>query len=239
MEEASRNRRGPRTAKRVTNDSREKVWKILLHDIQNNLQAIRMEIDLLKLESGSNVDFKRMLRAVDRANFSIQESSDYLTPPKLYLSEEKADIILQELVDERRQAWIPQGIEVHLTRKTALPVVSIDCKQFRSALERVLKFCQALLHDGGDLGIEANLKIVNGRQNVELRFIASARTPFDAEEGEVFRPFVRVNGHKVGLGMVIASDVLRRHHGTILFQKVASDHGIFTITVPGLLKEKG
>jgi K+-sensing histidine kinase KdpD len=210
-----------------------------LHDIQNNLQAIRMEIDLIKLESCSGVDFRGMLHAIERANLSIQDLSEYLTPPQLYFSEERAEIILEEIVDEIKQALIAQGIDVRLIRRDALPVVSIDRKQFRSALERVLKFCQALLRDGGDLEIEANLKKLERHQNVELRFIASARNPIDLEDEEVFRPFLRVNGYKVGLGMVVANDVLRRHHGTILFQKVAPNHGIFTITLQGLMEEIG
>lgn len=207
----------------------EKILKSLVHDIQNNLQAIRMEIDLLQLNSSVTIDLKRIFHAIDRANLSIQDLSDYFTPPQLLLSEEKPDIILEEIVEEMQKELTRQGIQVHMYSQSPLPVVSVDSRQFRNALERILAFCQALLSEGGDLEIEVDLKEIEGRRYVELRFTSSSLNSLEMDEKEVFHPFLRVHNYRAGLGMALANEILKRHHGKIYFQKVNAKRWVFTI----------
>ncbi len=188
-----------------------------------------MEIDLLQLTSSLSIDLKRILHAIDRANLSIQDLSDYFTPPQLLLSEEKPDIILEEIVEEMQKELTRQGIQVHMYFQSPLPAVSVDSRQFRNALERVLAFCQALLNQGGDLEIEVDLKEIEGARCVELRLTSSSLNSFEMDEKEVFHPFLRVNNYRAGLGMALASEILKRHHGRIYFEKVNAKRGVFTI----------
>jgi signal transduction histidine kinase len=108
-------------------------------------------------------------------------------------------------------------------------MVRIDSKQFRSALERVLEFSRALLPQGGELEVEVGLREIDGQRYVELQVASSSATSLQVEEKDVFRPFLRVNNFQVGLGIALAHQILRRHHGKIFFQKENPHRGLFTI----------
>jgi nitrogen-specific signal transduction histidine kinase len=41
----------------------------------------------------------------------------------------------------------------------------------------------------------------------------------EVDEKDVFRPFLRVNNHQIGLGMALAQQILRRNNGMISFSK--------------------
>ncbi|MBI2352210.1 MAG: hypothetical protein HYV00_12180 [Deltaproteobacteria bacterium] len=55
----------------------------------------------------------------------------------------------------------------------------------------------------------------------------------------MFRPFLRVNNHQVGLGITLAHQILRRHQGNILFQKENPQRGLFTILLKVRSDEEG
>lgn len=206
-----------------------KVLRNLTHDIQNNLQAIRMEIDLLQLDATTSLDLRRIFHAIDRANLSIQDLNDYFVPPELLLSQQNPEIILEEVLEQMSKELSRQGIAVHVTCQTPLPLVSVDSRQFRGALERVLTFCKALLNEGGELDIGVSLKETRKERHVELKFASSSRSTLDMDEKEVFRPFLRVKNYRAGLGMALADQILQRHHGKISFQKDNPNRGTFTI----------
>jgi nitrogen-specific signal transduction histidine kinase len=102
-------------------------------------------------------------------------------------------------------------------------------RQFRAALERVIEFSRLLLVQGGELEVEARLREIRRQRYLELQVITTSANSLKVDEKDVFRPFLRVNGHQVGLGMALAHQILRRHDGQILFQKETPQRGVFTI----------
>ena len=48
-------------------------------------------------------------------------------------------------------------------------------------------------------------------------------------EENVFRPFLKIQGHSIGLSMVLAQQILARRDGKILFEKQTKSPARFTI----------
>lgn len=211
----------------------------VVHEIQNNLHVISMGLDLLRLSRTAPQDCGPVVRGIERTNKSLKELREYFLPPESEFSTENPAIILEEVVGQMERELHRQGVRFRAVRPGPLPLVRLDLKQFRSALERVIEFSRALLPEGGELEIEAGLQEIGGERYVELKVASSSATSLGVEEKDVFRPFLRVNDHQVGLGITLAHQILRRHQGNIFFQMENPQRGLFTILLKVRSDEEG
>ncbi len=218
-------------SKRAVEKSPDGILKMLLHDIQNHLQAIRMEIDLLDIESNHHLDFSRIVHAIDRASLSLQDVGDYYSIQELCFSMESVESILEDVISEFHSAFQEHGVKLQVLTGQPLPLVLIDADKFRSVLQRIVEFCRTLLQHGGGLEIEGLARRDHGIQKVELRFSISSLEPFEFDGGDLFSPFLRVNGHKIGLGMALAKEILKHLHGQLSFDKTLSKRATIMITL--------
>jgi nitrogen-specific signal transduction histidine kinase len=70
-----------------------------------------------------------------------------------------------------------------------------------------------------------------GERYIELNIVSSSATSLQVDEKDVFRPFSNVNGYRLGLSMAVAQQILRRHHGEIVFRKEDSNRGVFCLLI--------
>jgi PAS domain S-box-containing protein len=202
-------------------ESLESIIGPVIHEIKNNLHAIRMEIDLLLMDFGTTLTSNRFFQALDRVNRSLQDLREYMLAAEPEPTAADPKLIIEESVHQMRRELENQGIVVKSNQKNRPLPVWIDSRQLRKVLERVIEFCRALLDQGGELEIETGLKKVGASVYVEMTLTACSSSPLELEEKDVFRPFLRLNDHPIGLGMALAQQILRRNHGTITFSKEA------------------
>ena len=218
-----------RRTKNQEAERRTEIVEGLVHEIQNYLNVIYTGLDLMVGSHGETPESKPVLKAAKQVNEYMQELREYFLPPQGQISKIHPRVILEEVLREFERELQRQGILLRVDRRSTLPSVSVDLEQFRNALERVMEFCRALLPQGGEIKIGSGLKSIGGRRYVELQMVSSSPTSLGVEEEDVFRPFLRVNGYQVGLGIVIADQIFRRHKGKILFQKENQNRGMFTL----------
>jgi K+-sensing histidine kinase KdpD len=209
-------------------DARE-IIDSLVHEIQNNLHVIGMGLDLLSLAQATPPEYGTIVNGMERTNKSLQELREYFFPPEMQCSPQNPAVILEEVVQRAEKEWLHQGVRLQMACRSPLPLVQLDLRQFRSALERVMEFSRVFLPRGGELEVAAGLQEIGGQQYVELKVANPSATSLEVEEKEVFRPFLRVNGHQVGLSLVLARQILHRHQGKIFFHKESPQGGLFTI----------
>ncbi|MGH7847160.1 MAG: hypothetical protein ACREQW_18600 [Candidatus Binatia bacterium] len=203
----------------------------LTHEIGNSLQAISGELDLLRLSGALAPENSLMVtNGVKQIRKLAHEIEEYLSPPPLQLTSEDPVAVLNEVIHSRQSELVAQKIRITVVLRQSLPRVSLD-EQFRSALERVIDFSCALLPQGGELKIEAGLQRMGDADYIELNLVTASPTSITVEEKDVFRPFLKLNGCRVGLSMAMARQILRRHFGKIIFRKERCDQGVFSILI--------
>ncbi|HWP58360.1 MAG TPA: PAS domain-containing protein [Candidatus Acidoferrales bacterium] len=203
----------------------------LTHEIGNSLQAISGELDLLRLSGTLAPESSSTLaRGVHQIRRLAREIEEYLSPPPLHLKLVDPATVLNEIIQSRQRELIAQGIQISVVLREPLPKVPLD-EQFRSALDRVIDFSCALLPGGGELKIEAGIQRIGAADHIELTLLTASPTSITLEETDVFRPFLKINGCRVGLSMAVARQILRRHFGKIVFRKERSDRGVFSILI--------
>ena len=206
----------------------------LIHELQNDLQIVCMGLDLLQAESGAAQDLQSVQGGLARIQGLTQQLRDYFFPATGKPSKADAGIVLGEVVRQVEKALKRQGILLQLEPQESLPPVRIDLMQLRHALDRVMKFSCALLPQGGELKIGTGLRVVDGRRQVELKITTSSLAALNVDGQDVFEPFLRINGYQVGLDLLIAREIIRRHEGTISFQTDNPSRGGFSILLEAI-----
>jgi nitrogen-specific signal transduction histidine kinase len=200
------------------------------HEIGNGLQAIKGEIDLLLLAGALP---PQSARAVDRGIQRIAELTDEVHAYLATAAEpwrENPVRTIREVIQLSSQGLKDRGIRIAVEFKDQLPELPIG-SDFCNAIKWVIDFSCALLPKGGDLKIEAGVNRIGAAFYIELRVINVSPSCLDIEEKEVFRPYLKVNEYRVGLTMVLARQILRRHFGRIIFQKEQPNRGVFSISI--------
>lgn len=203
----------------------------LTHEMGNNLQAIRGELDILRFSQAiPNDSAETIYRGINQVRRLVHEIEEYLFPSSVEPKTEDPASVLAEVIQSREKEMAAHGIRTGMKLKQSLPKVPLDL-QFGRALTNVIDFSRALLSKGGELNIEAGVCRQDGENYIELNIVSSSETSLQVEEGDVFRPFANVNGHRAGLSMAVAQQILRRHFGKIVFRKEQSNRGVFSLLI--------
>jgi signal transduction histidine kinase len=203
----------------------------LTHEMGNNLQAIRGELDILRFSQViPNDSAETIYRGINQVRRLVHEIEEYLFPSSAEAKTEDPAFVLAEVIHSREKEMAAHGIRTGMKLKESLPKVPLDL-QFGKALTNVIDFSRALLSKGGELNIEAGVCRQNGENYIELNIVSSSETSLQVEEGDVFRPFASVNGHRAGLSMAVAQQILKRHFGKIVFRKEQSNRGVFSLLI--------
>ena len=203
----------------------------LTHDIGNNLQTISGELELSRWSGVLSVESaEAMARGITQIRTLAHEIEEYLFPSTHRLRTEDPASLLTEVIQSKEKEMAAHGIRTGMVVKEALPKVPLD-GQFDRALRGVIDFSRALLPQGGELKIEAGMRRREGERYIELNIVSSSATSLEVDEKDVFRPFSNVNGHRLGLSMAVAQQILRRHYGEIAFRKEGSNRGVFSLLI--------
>ena len=203
----------------------------LTHDIGNNLQTISGELELSRWSGVLSVESaEAMARGITQIRTLAHEIEEYLFPSKQRPKTEDPASLLTEVIQSKEKEMAAHGIRTGVVVKETLPKVPLD-GQFDRALRGVIDFSRALLPQGGELKIEAGMKRREGERYIELNIVSSSSTSLHVDESDVFRPFSNINGHRLGLSMAVAQQILKRHYGEIVFRKEDANRGVFSLLI--------
>src|SRR5215475_13532565 len=203
----------------------------LTHDIGNNLQTISGELELSRWSGVFSIErAEAMARGITQIRTLAHEIEEYLFPSNHRPRTEDPASLLTQVIQSKEKEMAAHGIRTGMVVKEVLPKVPLD-GQFDRALRGVIDFSRALLPQGGELKIEAGMRRREGERYIELNIVSSSATSLEVDEKDVFRPFSNVNGHRLGLSMAVAQQILRRHYGAIAFRKENSNRGVFSLLI--------
>lgn len=201
----------------------------LLHEIRNILQSISLEFSLLQLKGAEPLGSQAITSGVERTSALMQELDEYFSLPKFQLSTVDPELVLADFVQYMESELLAHGIRLTLVRRGFLPKVRLDLSQFRSALKRIIEFARLLLPKGSELKIDAAVREIDEERYVELSVSSPCTNSLQVKESDIFRPFLNVNNHQLGLSMALADQILRRHQGKVSFNSHDRQQGTFTI----------
>lgn len=203
--------------------------KLLIHEFQNCVHKINMEIDLGKLGLEGKFKYSDLVSALDAMNRSLEDLRAQLG--RIEDISQNPAAILDTIVRKMRKDLNRQRVNLHLVRRGPLPMVQGDNEELHSAFERVFEFCGAILRDGGDLDVETGPKKVGGQVYAEVKLTTHSSAFIEPGTENVFHLDVGIEGDRNELGIDLAREILSRYRGQVSFRKKSSNRGQVTILI--------
>lgn len=209
--------------------TKEVVLDGVLHELQNCLQSIGMGVDLLQLSQPETLECRTITFGVERASRLIREMQEYFFPPELSLSTRSlTDVLFEAARDVVKADDERVHFRVHCPESSVS--FSYDWFALSRVLERIFRCaCGLLLSEGGEIIVNFEARDEQARTCVQVTIAIDGAGELGIDESRIFTPFWRVNDYQVGLGLMLAQQVLQSRHGQLSFEKISPCRAHFTL----------
>ena len=217
---------------------REQFIAVLGHDLRSPLQAISMGAELLtlgNLEPAAQRNVDRIQRSCTRMAELIHDILDFARgrlgggiPIALRPGEDIGDE-LQQMVSEVRAAHSGRVIDFSMSLNGT---VTCDCRRIAQLFGNLLN--NAIQHGPDDQPV---MVAASSDDTVFELSVSNGGRPIPLEKrSRLFQPFTRSNSDEpspgLGLGLYIAAEIAKAHHGTLQVSSSTEDGTRFVFRMP-------
>ena len=204
----------------------------MAHEIGNPLNALSLNLQLLRRKYPEEGDLTIAQRELERLNGIIREFLGAFRPAKAHLAPGFAADPLKDALAALKNVFEDRRIRVSLDLPRTMPAVAIDRAQMEQVFFNLMKNALEAMKDGGELTIE----IKHDDMSVSVVFHDSGVGMSDEALAHLFEPYRTTKKKGTGLGLMISRRIVAAHGGEIA---VASEEGhgtTFTVRLPRLEK---
>ena len=204
----------------------------MAHEIGNPLNALSLNLQLLRRKYPEEGDLTIAQRELERLNGIIREFLGAFRPAKAHLAPGFAADPLKDALAALKNVFEDRRIRVSLDLPRTMPAVALDRAQMEQVFFNLMKNALEAMKDGGELTIE----IKHDDMSVSVVFHDSGVGMSDEALAHLFEPYRTTKKKGTGLGLMISRRIVAAHGGEIA---VASEEGrgtTFTVRLPRLEK---
>jgi len=202
----------------------------MAHDMRNPLTVIRIALENMKEQYGTNetqeMSFKKIERSIDRIAHQIEDVLGFVKGQTPILRSEKFLEIVNESLDS---IVIPEKITI-ITPKNDVEIIC-DKKQFLVLINNLLLNGIQAIKDSGVIEITCEKK----NDVTKIQVIDSGIGISEKNIENIFEPLFTTKLTGTGLGLAGVKSIMEGHNGVI---SVTSPPTTFTITLPNNPKIK-
>ena len=209
------------------------------HEIRNPLNAISMAAQRLKrdftpLDDNARAEDFRNLSGVikdeiKRLDGIIEEFLSFSKSRRLALSEFPLTEVLQKIVNLIREEASTRGITIETKWRLSPVVIPMDINKLQQAFLNLIKNAMESIPGAGNIVITVDKE---GKNYIVVR-ISDTGCGMTAEEIErIFSPEYTTKEKGVGLGVPLASEIIRGHGGDIRVISSKGEGTTFEVVLP-------
>jgi signal transduction histidine kinase len=217
---------------------REQFIAVLGHDLRNPLQAVSMAAEMLLLDPlppAAERNVRRIQGSVERMSDLVHDILDFARGrlgggiPVALHAHDDLTAELQQVVAENRVSHPDRTIEAQFDLDTA---VVCDCSRLGQLLDNLL--VNALRHGTAQQPVRVDARCQEGIFELSVQ---NDGPPIDADKRErMFQPFSRALSDEpapgLGLGLFIAAEIAKAHHGTLSVTSTEAEGTRFSMRMP-------
>ena len=204
----------------------------MAHEIGNPLNALSLNLQLLKRKYPQEDDLAIAQKELSRLNGIIREFLGAFRPAKARLAPGSAADPLKDALAALKNVFEDRRIRVALDLPGTLPAVAIDRGQMEQVFFNLMKNALEAMRDGGELSIE----IVHDDTYVSVSFRDSGIGMSDKALAGLFEPFRTTKKKGTGLGLMVSRRIVSAHGGEIAVSSEKGRGTTFTVRLPRLKK---
>ncbi len=207
------------------------------HEIRNPLTSIKMRLYSLKEESKKNAVFSEDLNVIDeeinRMEGTVNNFLDFARPPELNLQSADIGQILEGTVNLIAPKARSQNIAIQKHLHNFPLALKIDKEQIRQVFLNIMLNAVEAMPRGGILKIDA-AKSEDKKSNKVLEInIRDTGTGILPEiKTKIIEPFFTTKAEGTGLGLFIASRIVKMHKGSLDIDSHSGKGTIVTLRIP-------
>ena len=204
----------------------------MAHEIGNPLNALSLNLQLLRRKYPEEADLGVAQRELDRLNGIIREFLGAFRPAKARLQPGFAAEPLKDALAAMKSVFEDRNIRIAIDLPSSTPAVALDRAQMEQVFFNLMKNALEAMKDGGELAIA----MVHDDTSVSVVFRDSGAGMSDAALARLFEPYRTTKRKGTGLGLMISKRIVAAHGGEI---RVASEEGkgtTFIVRLPRLEK---
>lgn len=217
---------------------REQFIAVLGHDLRNPLQAVSMAAEMLLLDPlppAAERNVRRIQGSVERMSDLVHDILDFARGrlgggiPVALHAHDDLTAELQQVVAENRVSHPDRTIEAQFDLDTT---VVCDCSRLGQLLDNLL--VNALRHGTAQQPVRVDARCQEGIFELSVQ---NDGPPIDADKRErMFQPFSRALSDEpapgLGLGLFIAAEIAKAHHGTLSVTSTEAEGTRFSMRMP-------
>lgn len=217
------------------------LWQFLANrvaqEIKNPMVAINTFAQLLptKYESEEfRQEFAEIVqKEVGRINDVVEALYEFAGPPRLELTRKDLTEDIRGILGEFEAVLKKKKIAVETEFADQETPVRVDNSQFAQAVRNVIQNSIEAMPDGGIL------KVATRRENGRCELIISDTGPGITEKDAqaIFTPFFSTKETGMGLGLTMASRILKEHEGSLTLLSTQEGGGRFAMNLPVAKKD--
>ena len=200
------------------------------HEIGNPLNALSLNLQLLKRTAGDDESIDECLRQVERLEGILRGFLQALRPSKPNLAPGSVAEPVRNCLATMKAQLEQRHISVTLDLAGAIPPVAIDKDQMEQVFFNLVKNSLEAMRDGGEIDID-----ISSDDNDGVVRISDDGLGMGAEQvAHLFEPYRTSKEHGTGLGLMISQRIVRDHGGSIAVESNPGEGTSFTIRLPRL-----
>lgn len=209
-----------------------KLTNFILSDIKKPVLTIKQFAEHIKRKNVPD-DVKQimdlMIEQVANVNEIIQSTLAYAEGKTFYRLKKRAlNPVMDEIVTKLADYVEYRGVK--LFKKFDRDVnVNVDNKELYQACYQIAKNACDAMPDGGKLYVSTLVEM----NSIKISFKDNGIGIPESVLGKIFEPFMS-QGKKegMGLGLPIAENIIKKHHGTISVESELGEGAVFSISLP-------
>jgi signal transduction histidine kinase len=208
------------------------------HEIRNPLNAIsmatqRLKRDFIPVDSSKAEDFQNLSGVIrdeiKRLDGIIEEFLSFSKSRRLELRDFSITEILQKIVSLIREEASARGITIETKWRLTPAIIPIDINKLQQAFLNLIKNAMESMPAEGKISITVDKE----GKNYIVVSIADTGCGMTAEEIErIFNPEYTTKGKGLGLGIPLASEIIRGHGGDIRVISRKDEGTTFEVVLP-------
>lgn len=210
----------------------------LAHEIRSPLNAMRLNLDLLKEDLGDVKDDKReefakrlsmIAREVDGLQDLLTEFLTFARPPKLELLPTDLNQLLSDMIQFLSPSCEQRHIQIKTDFQKELYPIMLDNYQFGRGV--IINLITNAMEQIGEQGT-ITLRTRETNDSVEIHVEDNGGGVAPDSETRVFEIFFSTKEHGTGLGLAIARRIVQEHGGELLLENHPGQGATFVIRLP-------
>ena len=155
-----------------------------------------------------------LIKKINDLNSIVTQILNYTKNMKLMFSNQKIEILLQDIISAFRKTLQKFGIEIVLSIEKELDEIKVDAILITQAFQNLIDNSVKILPEGGYIKIHVNS--FEGSIKCVIMTITDSGPGVNEEcKEKLFRPFYTTRASGTGLGLSFAKRVIEAHNGKI------------------------